>query len=277
MMTTPVLTPTECDAIVSRLNVLQRAVLTCLMVDPGLHRPTKRPQLTLLVSRLTGERTLVEVGEAVRELHNLHQRGIDLAPFAVPTPPRMSLDDARTTVSCALGDATSMAPKTMNERIDGLLRLFDYTVPSKQQANASRVIAVPMTDFDRDAVVSRLHVIHRAVLTFIDIDPALASPGHLSLLTMLVGMFGLHHGEHDVARALTELQLMHERGFPILAFDKPTMARQPVHEARASMARARAHFALQKTTALEAVLLNGMLRLLGFDEAAIRQSVAAGK
>ena len=122
----------------------------------------------------------------------------------------------------------------------------------------------PMTNNERVRIVRHLDRVHRAVLTFLDIDPALAKHSrHLQLATLVNRLIGEHSLE-VITQAANAIHNMHQRGFPVPAFAAPGAPRVSVAEARAAICLANADINPSRPSELWNPKLEGLLRLLDY-------------
>jgi len=124
----PLMTDPERSAIVARLHPVHRAILGFIEVDPTLATPRSRLVLTHLVGMLVGECFPAAIGQAVNELHSLHQRGFPVSAFANPKPGRRDVKTAHAELAelrSSLGHSGSGVAEDIWRR--GALRVIGYS------------------------------------------------------------------------------------------------------------------------------------------------------
>jgi hypothetical protein len=132
--------------------------------------------------------------------------------------------------------------------------------------------ASPMTDSQRDRVLRSLRAVHRAVLTFIDIDPKLAKPKYRPELTLLANMLSGEHEESEIGRAVTEIHNLHQRGFLVRACIDRKAPRVDVDTARAWVVQARPDLGGARGGEKETAFINSLLRTIGY----AKEEITAG-
>lgn len=139
-----------------------------------------------------------------------------------------------------------------------------------------KVTPIPSTRMDaeeRNRVLQSLRTVHRAVLTFIDINPKLARPKFRKGLTLLANMLSREHSESETGRAITEIHTMHQRGFPVRAYTDPKVLRVTVHTARALLVDARRDLGCKRRGGNGVASINAALWMTGCTEEDIARTL----